>query len=179
SRGYEVPAGRVNCALLKTPGTMYSREQVGTPERTAARGGGGRVSALFPGVGLGDDYWKNYFSPHVVDEIEAKISHTTIPTSGLPLAVRAYAQAGPAPTIMMTHGLVPYALMISKHHLAFHGAGFNVVTADVPGFGASGGARGGPTIPQLIQMWRDLKSFAQREFGDGPLFSIGTAEDSV
>jgi alpha-beta hydrolase superfamily lysophospholipase len=137
------------------------------------------VSTLYPGVGLGDDYWKNYYSPDVVEDIEGKISHTTIPTSGLPLAVRAYVQGGPAPTIMMTHGLLPYALMVSKHHLAFHRAGFNVVTADLPGFGASGGPRGGPTIPQLIQMWRDLKSFAQREFGDGPLFSIGTAEDSV
>lgn len=137
------------------------------------------MSTLFPGTGLGDDYWKNYFEPEVVEEVEAKILHTTIPTSGLPLAVRVFAQDAPAPTIMMTHGLLPYALMVSKHHLVFHRAGFNVVTADLPGFGASGGTRGDPTIPQLIQMWRDLKAFSRRVFGEGPLYSIGTAEDSV
>jgi pimeloyl-ACP methyl ester carboxylesterase len=137
------------------------------------------MTALEPGLGYADDYWHNYFSADEVEAILALVSHTTIPTSGLPLAVRAFTHDRPAPTIMMTHGLLPYALMVSKTHLVLHHAGFNVVTADLPGFGLSGGPRGGPTIPILIQMWKDLKAFARREFGDGPLYSIGTAEDSV
>jgi pimeloyl-ACP methyl ester carboxylesterase len=97
----------------------------------------------------------------------------------VPIAIRAFVQDGPAPTLMMCHGLLPYGLVLGKFFLAFHRAGFNVVTADLPGFGMSGGPRGGPTIPQMIQMWRDIKAFTQRELGDGPLFTAGAAEDSV
>jgi pimeloyl-ACP methyl ester carboxylesterase len=136
------------------------------------------MTSLAPGVGLADDYWKNYFSPDEVDEILAKVSHTTIASSGTPIAIRAFLQDGPAPTLMMCHGLLPYGLMLSKFYLAFHRAGFNVVNADLPGFGMSGGPRGGPTIPQMIEMWRDIKTFTQSELGSGPLFMAGAAEDS-
>lgn len=137
------------------------------------------MSALSPGVGYADDYWHNYYTPDEVEEILSVVSHTTIPTSGMPLAVRAFMQDGPAPTVMMTHGLLPHGLMMCRFYLAFHRAGFNVVTADLLGYGLSGGPRGGPTIPQLIQMWQDIRAFTRREVGDGPLFLVGTAEDSV
>lgn len=93
--------------------------------------------------------------------------------------MRAFLHDRPAPTLLMVHGLLPYGLMMCKFYLAFHRAGFNVVNADLPGFGLSGGARGGPTIDAMIRMWRDVKAFALRELGEGPLFVVGTAEDSV
>jgi pimeloyl-ACP methyl ester carboxylesterase len=79
----------------------------------------------------------------------------------------------------MLQGLLPHGLALAKYHLAFHRAGYNVINADPPGFGLSGGPRGGPTIPQMVQMWKDLKAFTQREVGTGPLFTAATAEDSV
>jgi len=137
------------------------------------------MTSLAPGPGIADDFWKNYYSADEVDEILAKISHTMIPSSGLPLAVRAYLQDHPAPTVIMLQGLLPHGLALRKYHLAFHRAGFNVINADPPGFGLSGGPRGGPTIPQMVQMWSDLKAFTVRELGAGPLFTAATAEDSV
>src|SRR3989442_8602551 len=121
------------------------------------------MSAFSPGVGYADDYWKNYYSPDEVEEILATISHTMIPSSGIPISVRGYLHDGPAPTILMAQGLLPYGLMVCRFHLAFYRAGFNVVNPDLPGFGLSGGPRGGPTIPQMIQVWRDVKAFTQRE----------------
>jgi len=137
------------------------------------------MTALAPGPGLADDFWHNYYDQAEVDEILAKISHTTIPSSGLPLAVRAYLQDGPAPTVMMLQGLLPHGLALAKYHLAFHRAGYNVINADPPGFGLSGGPRGGPTIPGMVQMWRDLKAFTVKELGSDRLFAGATAEDSV
>lgn len=137
------------------------------------------MSVFSPGLGWADDYWTKYYTADEVEEILATVRHTMIPSSGVPLAVRAYLQQGPAPTIIVTQGLLPYGLMMCNIHLAFHRAGFNVVNADLPGFGLSGGPRGGPTIHQLIQMWRDLKALTRRELGDVTLFTAGMAEDSV
>lgn len=137
------------------------------------------MSAFSPGVGYADDYWKKYYSPEEVEEILATISHTVIPSGGVPISVRAYLHDRRAPTILMAQGLLPYGLMVCRFHMAFYRAGFNVINPDLPGFGLSGGRRGGPTIPQLIQVWRDVKAFTQRELGDVPLYTVATAEDSV
>ena len=139
------------------------------------------MSELTPGTGLADDYWKNYLRPDEVEEVLATISHTMVPSGGLPIAVRAYVHDRPAPTILMAQGLLIHGLALSKFHLVFYRAGFNVFNIDLPGFGLSGGKRGDPTIPQLIQMWKDVKAFAVRELGDGgrPFFTAATAEDSV
>jgi alpha-beta hydrolase superfamily lysophospholipase len=137
------------------------------------------MSVFSPGVGYADDYWKNYFTPDQVEEIVATVSHTMFPSGGVPISVRAYLHDGPAPTILMAQGLLPYGLMVSRFHLAFFRAGFNVVNPDLPGFGLSGGTRGGPTIPQLIQVWKDTKAFTLRELGEVPIYTVATAEDSV
>src|SRR5205807_886633 len=137
------------------------------------------MSVFSPGPGIADNYWKRYYSPEEADEICAKISHTTIVSSGLPIHMRFYLQDGPAPTIMTLHGLLPHGLMFGKLHLAFHRAGFNVVNADLPGFGLSGGPRGGPTISQLIQLWHDVMALTEREVDSTSIFTWGQAEDSV
>jgi alpha-beta hydrolase superfamily lysophospholipase len=137
------------------------------------------MSVFTQGVGWADDYWKNYYTADEVEEIESTISHTMFPSSGMPISVRAYLHDAPAPTILMAQGLLPYGLMVAKFHLAFFHAGFNVVNPDLPGFGFSGGRRGGPTIPQLIQLWRDTKAFVKRELAPEQIFTTATAEDSV
>jgi pimeloyl-ACP methyl ester carboxylesterase len=137
------------------------------------------LSVFSPGPGIADDYWKRYYSPEMAKEIGETLSHTTIPSGGLPIHMRFYLQDGPAPTIIMLHGLLPYGLMLGKVHLAWHRAGFNVVNADLPGYGLSGGPRGGTTIPQLMQLWRDVMAFTEREVDSTAIFTAGQAEDSV
>jgi pimeloyl-ACP methyl ester carboxylesterase len=78
----------------------------------------------------------------------------------------------------MSHGLLPYGLMLARLHLPFYRAGFNVVQWDMPGFGMSGGARGGHAIPQIIQVWKDLFNWTQAQFGD-QIYAVGFAEDGV
>jgi pimeloyl-ACP methyl ester carboxylesterase len=137
------------------------------------------MSVFSPGPGIADDYWKRYYSPEEAEEIGETLAHTTIPSSGLPIHMRFYLHDRAAPTIIMLHGLLPYGLMLGKVHLAWHRAGFNVVNADLPGFGLSGGPRGGATIPQLIQLWRDVMAFTEREVDSTAIFTAGQAEDSV
>lgn len=137
------------------------------------------MSVFSPGPGIADDYWKRYYTPEMAEEIGQTLTHTTIPSGGLPIHMRFYLQDGPAPTIMMLHGLLPYGLMLGKLHLPWYRAGFNVVNADLPGYGLSGGTRGGTTIPQLIQLWKDVIAFTEREVDSTMLFTAGQAEDSV
>lgn len=136
------------------------------------------MTAFSAGVGYADDYWKKYYSADEVAEVLEKISHTTIVSQRLPVHVRMYLQDRPAPTIVMAHGILPYGLMFARLHLLFHRVGFNVVNFDIPGYGLSGGTRGGCTMPELIQAWKDVITWTLGEFGD-PIYVVGTAEDGV
>jgi alpha-beta hydrolase superfamily lysophospholipase len=134
------------------------------------------------GVGLADDYWKKYYAKDYSDadvhEIVQNSSTTMFESGGLPIHVRIYRQGHPAPTVVMSHGLLPYGLIMAGCQLPFFRAGFNVVVWDLPGFGQSGGPRAGCTIPEVIQTWKDALDFAQREF-EPPYYTVGVAEDGV
>ena len=95
-----------------------------------------------------------------------------------PIHVRIYERSPDAPTVIQSHGLLPYGLMLARLQLPFFRAGFNVVQWDMPGFGLSGGPRGGCTIPQIIETWKDLLAWTHARYA-GPLYSVGFAEDGV
>jgi alpha-beta hydrolase superfamily lysophospholipase len=140
------------------------------------------VARAWPAVagdaGLAHEHWKRYFTPEEVAEI-ARHSSTTMFISGeTPIHVRLYRQDHPAPTVLMSHGLLPYGLMLARLHLPFFRAGFNVAQWDMPGFGQSGGARGGCPIPQIIDTWKDALIFAEGVF-EPPFYTVGFAEDGV
>jgi pimeloyl-ACP methyl ester carboxylesterase len=78
----------------------------------------------------------------------------------------------------MAHGVYVYGLALARLQLPFFRAGFNVVAWDLPGMGQSGGPRGGCTVLDFIQAWRDALDFTVARF-DGPLYSLGVAEDAV
>lgn len=129
-------------------------------------------------TGPAPDYWKRYYTPQEVDEILTNSVVGSFVSGGIPIHVRLYPQPRPAPTVLMSHGLLPYGLMLARLQLPFFRAGFNVVQWDLPGFGFSGGPRGGCTIPQIIDTWKDALGFAHRRFGE-PIFTVGFAEDGV
>src|SRR3989442_12601333 len=80
--------------------------------------------------------------------------------------------------MVMAHGILPYGLMFARLPLLFHRAGFNVVNFDIPGYGLSGGTRGGFTMTGLIETWKDIAGWVHGEFAD-PLYVLGPAEDGV
>ncbi len=129
-------------------------------------------------AGLANDYWKNYYTPEEVDEIVSASTTTMIVSGGLPIHVRVYAQPAPAPTVIMSHGLITYGLILARLQLPFYRAGFNVVQWDMPGWGQSGGPRGGCTIEQGIRAWVDAVDWVTREFS-GPYFCTGFGEDGT
>jgi pimeloyl-ACP methyl ester carboxylesterase len=129
-------------------------------------------------AGLANDYWKRYYTPAEVREIEDATTTTTIVSGGLPIHVRLYEQAGPAPTLLVSHGLITYGLILARLQLPFFRAGFNVVQWDMPGWGQSGGPRGGCTIEQSIQAWRDAFDWTTGVFA-GPFFANGYGEDGT
>jgi alpha-beta hydrolase superfamily lysophospholipase len=92
--------------------------------------------------------------------------------------VRVYAQPGPAPTVVMAHGIIVYALLLQRMALPFFRSGYNVVHFDLPGTGQSGGPRGGCTMQEIMQVWKDAVGYAKRTFG-GPVYAMGNAEDGV
>lgn len=136
------------------------------------------MTAFVPGPGIASEHWQRYYSADEIERVLARISHTTIVSQGLPVHVRAYLQDGPAPTMLMAHGILPYGLMFARLHLLFHRVGFNVVNFDIPGYGLSGGTRGGFTMQELIECWKDVVAFTHGELRD-PLYVVGTAEDGV
>jgi pimeloyl-ACP methyl ester carboxylesterase len=62
--------------------------------------------------------------------------------------------------------------------LPFFRNGYNIVHFDLPGIGQSGGPRGGCTMREIMQAWRDCVAYARRTF-DGPVYAMGNAEDGV
>jgi alpha-beta hydrolase superfamily lysophospholipase len=125
-----------------------------------------------------NDYWQQYYTPAEVHEILSNLSTTVVTAQRNPIHVRLYEQTGPAPVVLQSHGLLPYGLMLARLQLPFFRAGFTVVQWDLPGFGFSGGPRGGCTIPEVIATWKDLIDWTYQRY-HAPIYTVGFAEDGV
>jgi pimeloyl-ACP methyl ester carboxylesterase len=130
-------------------------------------------------AGLADGYWRQYFTPDELAELEEAIRITGVIYEDAPVHVRVYHRSDDAPTICATHGLVVYGLLCARLHLAFWRAGYNVVSWDFPGFGQSGGRAYGPTIDSMIGVWQQMIDWASAQYGDKPVYVAGLAEDGV
>lgn len=128
--------------------------------------------------GVADTYWHRYYTPAEVDETIRSSVTTMAVSKGTPIHVRIWPVDPDAPTIVMAHGLLPFGLTLIRLQLALFHSGFNVVQWDLPGFGLSGGPRGGCTIAEVIEHWADMIAWVHEGLGD-PLFTIGFAEDGV
>jgi alpha-beta hydrolase superfamily lysophospholipase len=129
-------------------------------------------------AGLDSDVWRKFYTEAEIDEIVSNSSTTAFVSGTIPIHVRVYAQPGPAPTIVMAHGIICYGLILQRMALPFFRNGYNVVHFDLPGTGQSGGDRGGCTVGEFIRAWVDAVAFARRTF-DGPIYAMGNAEDGV
>ncbi|MDQ3549210.1 MAG: lysophospholipase, partial [Chloroflexota bacterium] len=130
-------------------------------------------------AGLSHDYWKKYYTPEEVEEtLAANIRTTTIPSGEFPVHVRLWLHDRAAPTVLAGSSILSYGLHLLRIQLPFYRAGFNVMQFDFPGLGQSGGPRGGCTVNDFMQAWRDAITFAKRRF-DGPLYAFGVGEDGV
>jgi alpha-beta hydrolase superfamily lysophospholipase len=129
-------------------------------------------------AGLADEYWVRYFTPEEVETIRSSSETTMIISGGLPIHLRLYVHNPSAPTVLMAHGLITYGLSLARLQLPFYRAGFNVVQMDMPGFGQSGGPRGGCTIEQIIAAWKDAMTWTEANFS-GPIYTAGFGEDGT
>ncbi len=132
----------------------------------------------FGDAGLANEHWKAFYTPEEVAEIIAATSSTMITSGKYPIHVRLYTRSRAAPTIIMSHPMLPYGLLLARLQLPFYRAGFNVVQWDLPGWGQSGGPRANCPVSDFIRTWRTAIAFARARF-TGPLFGMGLAEDSV
>lgn len=78
----------------------------------------------------------------------------------------------------MAHGLLLYGASFGRVILPYYRAGFNVVQFDMPGFGQSGGPRGGCTVHEIKRAFRDAFAFARNQFG-GAVYFVSVAEDGI
>jgi pimeloyl-ACP methyl ester carboxylesterase len=124
------------------------------------------------------DYWKQYYTPDEVDEVESSTQTTMIVSGGLPVHVRLWVQPKAAPTVVIGSSILSYGLHVIRVQAPFYRAGFNVVQFDFPGLGQSGGPRGGCTVRDFLRCWRDAMAFAHLQFGD-PMYVMGVGEDGV
>ncbi len=129
-------------------------------------------------AGLAHEHWKLFYTPGEVAEIIAATSSTMIVAGHYPIHVRLYVHSLDAPTVIMSHPMLPYGLLLARLQLPFYRAGFNVVQWDLPGWGQSGGPRANCPIPDFIRTWRAAIAFTRTRF-TGPLYAMGLAEDSV
>ncbi len=129
-------------------------------------------------AGLAHEHWKTFYTPEEVAEIIAAASSTMIIAGHYPIHVRLYVRSLDAPTIIMSHPMLPYGLLLARLQLPFYRAGFNVVQWDLPGWGQSGGPRANCPIPDFMRTWRAAIAFTRARF-TGPLYAMGLAEDSV
>ena len=130
-------------------------------------------------AGLADDYWRQYFTPDEVAELEAAIRTTGVVFGDTPLHVRVYDNGPDAPVVLSPHGLIVYGFLCARLHLAFYRAGYTVVSWDLPGFGQSGGPRHGPTIGSMIEVWRQMIAWSASYLRRERVFVVGLAEDGV
>lgn len=129
-------------------------------------------------AGLDSDIWREFYTTAEIDEIVTHSQTTTLVSGNYPIHLRIYAQPVPAPTVIMAHGIIVYALLLQRMALPFFRSGYNVIHFDLPGTGQSGGPRGGCTMREMMQVWTDAVAYARRTF-DGPVYAMGNAEDGV
>ena len=139
----------------------------------------GRTVSAGGDAGLADSYWRQYFTPDEVAELEEAIRVTGVIYDDTPVHVRVYHRSDDAPTICAPHGLIVYGFLCARLHLAFWRAGYNVVSWDLPGFGQSGGPRYGPTIGSMIDVWRQMIDWASAQYGGEQIYVVGLAEDGI
>jgi pimeloyl-ACP methyl ester carboxylesterase len=132
----------------------------------------------FGDAGLANEHWKAFYTSEEVAEIIAATSSTMIVAGNYPIHVRLYKKSPQAPTVIMSHPMLPYGLLLARLQLPFYRAGFNVVQWDLPGWGQSGGPRANCPIPDFIRTWHAAIAYARERFS-GPLYAMGLAEDSV
>lgn len=130
-------------------------------------------------AGLSDSYWRQYFTPDELAELDEAIVTTCVLHGDTPVHVRVYHRSDDAPTICAPHGLIVYGFLCARLHLEFWRAGYNVVSWDLPGFGQSGGAPNGPTIGVMIDLWRQMIDWASGQYGGRQIYVVGLAEDGV
>ncbi len=128
--------------------------------------------------GFAHDHWKKLYTPEEIEEIVGNSTSTMIPSGPYPIHVRMFRHPHAAPTVVMSHPMLLYGLLLGQIQLPFFRAGFNVVQWDLPGWGQSGGPRAGCPMGDFIRAWRDAIEFADQHIG-GPIFTMGIAEDSV
>ncbi|MGH9174219.1 MAG: alpha/beta hydrolase, partial [Vicinamibacterales bacterium] len=134
---------------------------------------------MFDDAGLSHEYWKKYYTPDEIEEtLAATIRTTTVPSLHYPVHVRLWLRDKSAPTVLVGSSILSYGLHLLRIQLPFYRAGFNVMQFDFPGLGQSGGPRGGCSVNDFMQAWRDAIAFARRRF-DGPLYAFGVGEDGV
>ncbi len=128
--------------------------------------------------GTPQDYWKQYYTPEEIDEVESNTQTTMIVSGGLPIHLRLWIQSKPAPTVVIGSSILSYGLHLVRVQAPFYRAGYNVVQFDFPGLGQSGGPRGGCTVRDFLRCWRDALAYAHLQFGD-PMYLMGVGEDGV
>src|SRR4030088_1154645 len=116
----------------------------------------------FGDAGLSHEHWKTFYTPEEVAEIIAATSSTMIVAGHYPIHVRLYVRSLEAPTVIMSHPMLPYGLLLARLQLPFYRAGFNVVQWDLPGWGQSGGPRAKYPIPHLIPALDPTIAFTPR-----------------
>lgn len=129
-------------------------------------------------AGLTHNYWKRYYTAEEATEAQAAARTTMIPTGEYPMHLRLFVQPQPAPTVLIGSSILSYGLHLLRIQLPFYRAGYNVLQFDFPGLGQSGGPRGGCTVDDFLQAWRDAVDYAEQRF-DGPLYAMGVGEDGV
>lgn len=129
-------------------------------------------------AGHAHEYWHRYYEPDEIAECEAHTTTTMLTSGRYPIHVRIWAQPEPASTVVIGSSVLSYGLHLLRLQAPFFRAGFNVVQFDFPGLGQSGGPRGGCSVPEFLDAWRQALAYAGERFGT-PLYIMGVGEDGI
>lgn len=124
------------------------------------------------------NYWHRYYEPDEIAECEAHTTTTMLTSGRYPIHVRIWEQPRPASTVVIGSSVLSYGLHLLRLQSPFFRAGFNVVQFDFPGLGQSGGPRGGCSVPEFLDAWRQALAYAGERFGT-PLYIMGVGEDGI
>lgn len=129
-------------------------------------------------AGQARNYWHRYYEPDEIAECEAHTTTTMLTSGRYPIHVRIWEQPEPASTVVIGSSVLSYGLHLLRLQAPFFRAGFNVVQFDFPGLGQSGGPRGGCSVPEFLDAWRQVLAHAGERFGT-PLYIMGVGEDGI
>ncbi len=118
-------------------------------------------------------YWKRYFTPDVVAQVERIKQDMYIMSTGVRIHMDVYEQPDKrAPVLMFNHGGGGYSRIFAPLALAMHARGYTVVLPDQRGQGYSDGDRGDFTLAQCVQNIVDAAQWARQRYA-GKLFMAG------